>query len=73
MKYLKEKLEHIKNDVISASGFFNYTEQAVVDNRTNNIEMYNEYCKVYVKFQKAIKVVEELSEDIKNYYSGIDE
>ena len=72
MKYIKNKVDNIVIDIVSAKGYFSEIEKSVIDNKYENMDLYNQYCIVYQKFVKSLQVIKELQEAIYEYYKGIE-
>lgn len=72
MKYIKNKVNSIFIDIVSAKGFFSEIEKSVIADKPANIDLYNQYCVVYEKFVKSIQAIKELQEAIYEYYKGIE-
>lgn len=72
MKHIKNKVDNIVIDIVSAKGYFTEIEKSVLDNKYENMDLYNQYCIVYQKFVKSLQVIKELQEAIYEYYKGIE-
>ena len=72
MKYIKNKVDNIVIDIVSAKSYFSEIEQSVIADKSANIDLYNQYCIVYEKFVKSIQAIKELQEAIYEYYKGIE-
>ena len=72
MKYIKNKVDNIVIDIVSAKGYFTEIEKQVIAGKSANMDLYNQYCVVYEKFVKSIQAIKELQEAIYEYYKGIE-